>query len=370
MSTANAMWSLGAGRLVSGVASGVALVLTPIYLNEISPLAIRGTVGAMTQVSCVFGILIAQIAGVYFSTATGWRLILGFGGMIGFVQFILLWFTVESPKWLTSQPGEFAHAKYLLRKIRGRSDIESEMRLWKGEDEDEEVSATMEHRGLLYVDLHSSVHSEDEVRSTMSLGTFLTDTKLRPAVRAIFITQFAFTGTNAVVFYSTSILASLLPDLSAWISVGISLVNFLVTLVAANLVDRAGRKILILTSIAGMAISSALLAVGINGDYKVLSAVAAASIIGSFGLGLGPVPFLLISEYFEAETVGIAQSLGISVSWAATFTVGFLFPVMKQNLGGSSFYVFAVSAVLFFFLTLRYVPESKGKTVREIWLTT
>lgn len=127
---------------------------------------------------------------------------------------------------------------------------------------------------------------------------------------------------------------------------GISIVNLIMTCVAANLIDRSGRRSLLLTSIAGMACSSLLLAIGINGDHKVLSAIAVMSIIGNFGLGLGPIPFLLISEYFEVEAVGLAQSFGLSINWTSTFLIGFFFPIMREYLDGSSFYVFSSMAIL------------------------
>lgn len=153
-------------------------------------------------------------------------------------------------------------------------------------------------------------------------------------------------GTNAVIFYSTSILADLLPDLSAWISVGISIVNLVVTFFAAYLIDRTGRRILLLVSLVGMCTASLALAVGINHKLETLSAVAATMMIASFALGLGPIPFLLISEYFDVEVVGLAQSTGLSINWIATFCIGFFFPIMRRQLGGSSFFVFSAIAAI------------------------
>lgn len=149
-----------------------------------------------------------------------------------------------------------------------------------------------------------------------------------------------------MIFYSTSILADLLPDLSAWISVGISVVNLIVTLLAANLIDRTGRRNLLLFSLTGMCVASLALALGINHNLKALSAVAATMIIASFALGLGPIPFLLISEYFEVDVVGLAQSTGLSINWVATFCIGLFFPLMRRQLGGSSFFVFSAIAAL------------------------
>lgn len=118
------------------------------------------------------------------------------------------------------------------------------------------------------------------------------------------------------------------------------------TLIAANLIEKTGRRKLLLLSVAGMAISSLLLAYGLNANVKILSAVSATCIIASFAIGLGPIPFLLISEYFEVEAVGLAQSFGLSINWFTTFCIGLFFPIMRQTIGGSSFYVFAAMAIL------------------------
>lgn len=190
MSTANSIWALSLGRLLSGVSSGVSLVLVPIYLNEISPVQIRGTVGVMTQLSCVIGILLAQLAGVYLSSVPSWRMILAIGAIFGSLQLLTLFFTVESPKWLAAQTGQYARAKSLLIKIRGRTDIEAEMRLWKIEDEDEESlpDSSLEARGLLAAEMPGRSPTSAQI---LTLKQFLSGKKYRPALRAVFITQVA-----------------------------------------------------------------------------------------------------------------------------------------------------------------------------------
>lgn len=182
MATANQIWTLGLGRFLCGISSGVSMVSVPIYLNEISPIAIRGTVGVMTQLSCVVGILLAQIAGVYLSSVPQWRYILAIGSLLAVVQFIALWATVESPKWLASQPGQHAQAKALLISIRGRSDIEAEMKSWKITDEDLESERRVLFNG-----------SEDSplAAEKLSIRTFLTSAKYRPAVGEVLLTQLA-----------------------------------------------------------------------------------------------------------------------------------------------------------------------------------
>lgn len=391
MTFANGVAVLGIGRVVCGLSSGVSMVSVPIYLSEISPINIRGTIGVMTQLSCVIGILVSQLAGVYLSTIPHWRIILAIGAALGTLQFILLLVSLESPKWLATQPGRFSQAKQTLIRIRGRSDVESEMKLWQDSRDDEDDDR--DHFNASHAPLtrddddNGNVDEESDTllrrpssptttrtsngRAPPSLKTFLFGAAYRPALRAILITQLAqqFTGTNAVIFYSTSLLSTLLPpSASAWTSVAISAVNLTVTLAAAHLIDRTGRRVLLLLSLAGMCAASCSLSVGITYAIPSLAAGAAMGLIGAFGLGVGPIPFLLVSELLDVRAVGLGQSFGLGVNWTATFCIGFLFPVVNEAIGsGLTFAVFASLAALAFGLVWAYVPESRGRTVAEVW---
>lgn len=187
MSMSNSMLTLGTGRLVCGIASGASLVTVPIYLNEISPISIRGIVGVMTQLSCVFGILLAQIAGIYMSSVPYWRVILGCGAVLGMVQFLMFWSTVESPKWLASQPGRYGHARSILVRIRGRSDIQAEMKTWKIEDEDVIENDIEEQQELM----RSPTENLSGVKQPLSFQKFMSNSRYRPAIKAIVLIQVA-----------------------------------------------------------------------------------------------------------------------------------------------------------------------------------
>ncbi|BFZ58138.1 Solute carrier 2, facilitated glucose transporter member 4 [Savitreella phatthalungensis] len=351
MAGAGDVVTLAAGRFVCGLASGCAMVVVPIYLGEIAPPESRGTIGTVTQLSVVLGILASMVAGVYLSYEPAWRLILLGGGILGVLQLVLLLRVGESPRWLAAQPDGFLEAKRLLSELRGRTGVgvEAEMRSWR-EDEEEE--------GLL------------GERERDSAPTFLdTIRHHRRAIVATVIVMFAnqLTGVNAVIFYGTGILKRLLPDLSAWISVLIQVVNLGVTLVSARLIDSTGRRRLLVWSLTGMVVAHAGLAIGLNGDLPGLSAVAAAGVIAAFGLGAGPIPFLLIGELVPGAAVGHAQSLGLSVNWLLTFVVGFFFPVLQRSFGGSAFYIFSGVCFACLIAVLSKVPETRNKTPLQLW---
>lgn len=186
MATANSILTLGFGRIICGIGSGVCLVIVPIYLNEISPISIRGVVGVMTQLSCVLGILLAQLAGVYLSAVHLWRIILAIGAGLGLMQFIALWLTVESPKWLAGQPGQYGRAKSIVIKIRGRSDIQAEMKSWKIEDEDADEEESEQH-GLL----RSPAADSQNIKPVSTMKNLLSSPRYRPAIKAIILIQVA-----------------------------------------------------------------------------------------------------------------------------------------------------------------------------------
>jgi MFS family permease len=149
----------------------------------------------------------------------------------------------------------------------------------------------------------------------------------------------------------------------------ISVVNVVVTFVAAPLVDRLGRKPLLLTSVSVMAVLTILMGFGIIGTNSVLSIVGTFAYITFFALGLGPIPFLIVSEVTQPTAKALAQSWGMTMNWLATFVVGFLFPLLKNSwIGGGVYFIFTFMCVVAFLFVKKYVPETKGtSSYDEVW---
>ena len=169
--------------------------------------------------------------------------------------------------------------------------------------------------------------------------------------------------------YGVSLLADLLESNSALLNVLVSVLNVVVTTACAPLADILGRKVCLLGSIAGMGTSSVLLAIGIRQSISVLSAIAVLLFVASFGLGLGPIPFILSSELVGPEAVGATQSWALAANWIATFIVAQFFPLVNEKLGkGMVYFIFAGLAVFFFAFVASWVPETKGKNdADEVW---
>ena len=169
--------------------------------------------------------------------------------------------------------------------------------------------------------------------------------------------------------YGVSLLSSLLQSNSAVLNIAVSALNIIVTITCAPLIDHLGRKTCLLVSISGMGIASILLAFGIRGSISILSAIAVVLFVGSFGVGLGPIPFILASELVGPEAVNAAQSWALGANWISTFIVAQFFPIVNNALGaGVVYFIFAGIAAFFATFVGLYVPESKGKrNADEVW---
>lgn len=346
---------LAAGRCLSGLGAGTSLVITPIYLSEISPEKLRGQFGSLSQIAVNCGILLTQTLGLFWSTETAWRYILYTGAVLGLANALLLPFCIESPKWLLLN-GMAEEAAAALKTIRSpKDDIQDELAQWRLA----RPGVTDEDRGLLSETPGNA--TDDASSKPVGVVAYLTQKEYRFSMLAsagVMIIQ-QTSGINAIIFYGVSILASTLPEYSRLVNVVISLVNLGVTLAVAPLVDRKGRKPLLLTSISGMTIFSAVLALATLGDYAILSSLSAVLFVVSFAIGLGAIPFLLVSELTPAPAVGIAQSFATTFNWLTTFLVGYLFPILRVELGSKVFFIFTATGALAFWFVKAVIPETK-----------
>ncbi|KAF3390402.1 putative metabolite transport protein [Penicillium rolfsii] len=352
---------LALGRFLSGIGSGAAIVVGPIYVSEIAPPQSRGFFGAFTQVMTNVGILLTQSLGYFWSHDSFWRLIFAVAGIIGALEFLGLFLVPESPTWLAEHRSA-SQARRVLQRIRGNhADIEAETQTWR-------TAGAPEEEALLAPEPGAPASTQESVTIMQAVR----DPYYRPAIIAVVGVMIAqqFTGINSIIMYSVSLLQSILPTTAALLTVMISAINLVMTLACSPLPDRIGRKTCLLLSITGMGSSSILLALGIYFNQKIASAIAALLFVACFAVGLGPVPFILASELVGPEAVGAAQSCALAANWTATFIVAQFFPVLNDALGGRGkvYWVFAAMAGLLGAFIYRWVPETKGKAnADEVW---
>ncbi|WWD04751.1 hypothetical protein V865_002822 [Kwoniella europaea PYCC6329] len=318
---------LALGRLIVGISSGIAICLVPPYLSMVaksSPeLASKsGQIGTMNQLAIVLGICSAQIAGLLLTGEKGdipgsWRYVVSISGVIAAIQILTAGQIVAPDE--DQKPSSDAPTPIFDERD---ADVE------EGEVPREREAGADEASPLL------STSTPFKPTEQLTLHSILGNPSLRgPAILvAAFMAIQQLSGVNAVMFYSTPVLRPLLPTSAGVVGVGITVVNAIMTLPAIFLMDRLGRKTLLLASIAGMGITSTLLAVGLNGGHQTLSAFSIVTFIASFSIGLGPVPFLLVSELVPPPAIPAVSSLSLSINWITNFLIAILFLPLRDFL--------------------------------------
>ena len=341
---------LGAGRFIQGIGSGIGVVMVPIFLNEISPVALKGSVGVLNQFSIVLGIFIAQAIGASWLGSDGsyWRAVPLTSGLVSVLQ-LLGSYTVglESPGWLEGEgrAASGAAARDAADDVRAVLWSAKELQSWK-EGRSGQVGrggaggrSDEERQGLLAGDANGEgdAHGSDGGQSQqhqVGLAGLFSDPEVRPGAILVILTQlgqqlsgivssppstktpsYIFTHSslyvphlrnctvlcrrqNAVLYYSVGILGSILPALAGSIGILITVINIVMTFPPIYLIDehRVGRKRLMVGSALVMAVASALLGAGIVAGYKTLSATCMILMVAGFSFGLGPIPFVILPE--------------------------------------------------------------------------
>lgn len=359
-------YQLLAGRFIAGLGAGAALVITPVFINEVAPTEVKGLLGSMNQVSVNVGILFTQLLALKWSNDNDWRLLLLMGSLVALSMLLLITFYVdESPMWLNSN-GFRTEAFTALYKLRGGeySLSRAEVNSW---NETAGISDS-EEANLLESQSQEPRHSVNRI----TLETYLKSPEFNNSkivATGILILQ-QFCGINSIIFYGVSVLISLFPNLAVLINCLISLVNVVVTFGAANLVDRLGRKPLLLTSVSFMGVSTVLIGLGIIFANSIITIIGTFAYITFFAIGLGPIPFFIVSEVTQPQAKASAQSWGLAMNWLATFIVGYLFPVLKNSwLGGGVYFIFTFMCLFTYGFIKTQIPETKGtSSYEEVWI--
>ena len=338
-------------RFIGGLGVGVASMLSPLYISEIAPAHNRGRLVTLYQLAIVIGInliyfvnlLIAGMGDDQWNIDLGWRYMFG-SEIIPSVLFLGLLFLVpESPRWLAKQGRENEAAK-ILTKINGKQSGEAVLA---------EIKQTLkEEKGTL------KELFEPGLRMAMIVGIIL----------AIFS---QITGINAIIYYAPEIFKSVgFGTESALLqTVIIGLTNTAFTFVAIWLMDKAGRRKLLLWGVTGMIIC--LLGMGAAFYFELSSGplllLFILGYIASFASSLGPIPWVLISEIFPNKNRGLAMSFSIVMLWIGVVLITQFFPIMLNKLGGAfTFWIFMINAIILVLFIWQYVPETKQKTLEEI----
>jgi SP family arabinose:H+ symporter-like MFS transporter len=341
-----------AARFIGGLGIGASSMICPVYIAEISPEKWRGRLGTLFQLGIVTGIFLTlfinkMVQGLgddAWNTTTGWRWMLGAGAVPAVIFFGLLFAVPESPRWL-AQRGRRDEALDVLTSAGGAQHAACEMA---------QIQAAVQHEEAGFGELFRS-------------GVF------RPMMIAVMLMAFSqFCGINAIMYYSSKIFeaAGGGKDAAFMSSVWVGLINVVFTGVAIALVDKAGRRPLLLIGTAVQTLSLGCVGWMFHtqqGGLPLLLCIVC--FIGAFAMAMGPIGWLFCAEVFPNKVRGRAMSVAALTVWVSCYIVAQTFPMLNDSpaVGPAiTFWIYAAVSLLSFLFVLVLVPETKGRTLEEI----
>lgn len=338
-------------RIIGGIGIGITSTLCPLYNAEIAPAKYRGRLVALNQLAIVTGIFLTYFVNLWISRsgdeawgiASAWRWMFGVGAIPGLLFMILLFFVPESPRWLIKQ-GRAAAALPILLRIHGEELAKKEV-----------------------IDIkHSFEQESGSLRQLFSPGLRIA---LIVGVGLAVLQQ--VTGINAVMYYAPEIFKATGAGTNASLiqTILVGFINLLFTLVALWLIDKVGRKALLLVGSASMSICLIVIGIAFQTGHAAgpLVLIFILLYVASFAISLGPVVWVIMSEIFPNRIRGKATAIAAMALWAADYLVSQSFPPMLSSTGpAATFWIYGGMALLAFLFTWRVVPETKGKSLEEI----
>jgi sugar porter (SP) family MFS transporter len=340
---------LAIGRVVVGIAIGIASYTAPLYISEISPQHQRGALVALNQLAITIGILVSYVVDYGFAYHGEWRWMLGLGAVPGILLFLGMLYLPDSPRWLLTK-GHEKLARSILQKIRGpKAHIATEF---------QSIKKTIQSEPLDWTFVFSH-----HVRPVLWIGFGLA-----------FIQQ--VTGINTILYYAPTILqmagfGSSTTSILATMGIGASLVIF--TIIALPLIDFVGRRPLLIWGLIGMAISlgalSFLFRFGNHIDPSLhwMALICMLIYIACFSFSLGPIMWLMIAEIYPLKIRGVGASLATCMNWASNLLVTVTFLKLIEIFGASgTFALYMALSIVSILFVYWLVPETKGVSLEQI----
>jgi sugar porter (SP) family MFS transporter len=334
------------GRFISGIGVGVISVAGPIYLAEISPPHYRGAFVSCYQLAIAIGILMSFFVNYLLASSADWRWMFAMGICPALFQIFALFFLPETPAWLFKH-GFDDRGIHVLKRLRKDKEWTHQIAAMKS-------AASYHKRG------HWKALFSPQLRYVVIVGSCLS------------IFQ-QITGINTVIYYAPKIfqtagMASATGAIFA--SLGIGVINVLATFFSTWILDRVGRRILLLIGIGGMALALSLLSLAYFCGSARIDMIAFISLVGYvafFGIGLGPVTWVVLSEIYPLKVRGKAMTVAAFGNWLFNYLVSLTFLDFIEKLRPQgTFLLYALISALAFWFVYRFIPETKGKSLEEI----
>lgn len=323
-------------RLFGGIAVGISSVVGPVYTSEIAPANDRGKLTGTFQIMIVTGIFTAYLTNFLFMGETGsWRYMLGIMALPAALFILLLKYIPESPRWLL-QHRQIEKAKISFRRL-NQPFIQD---------------APMQLNSAGKINLFQKAYA-------------------KPIILAVLLAFFnQMTGINAILYYAPRIfeMAGFSAKLAYLQPIFIGGINLLFTLIGMSIIDRFGRKKLLLSGAVGMFLFLLLAAFGLKGIHSDLLLYYILGFIASFALSQGAVIWVFLAEIFPNEVRAQGSSLGSTTHWLFAAIISWIFPIIVEGstLGGYYVFLFYAVMVIISFVFVLFMPETKGKSLEEI----
>ena len=341
------VWLIAA-MIVSGIAIGIASFISPMYIAELVPAKVRGSLVAVNMLAITTGIVAAYLVDYAFSSIQGWRYMFGVAAIPSVALTIGMWRLPDSPRWLISQ-SKVDQAKRVLQRVRTVSDVSPEI-----------------------ADIQKSMAKQ---AGGGAAGLFQPLLRM-PLIVGLGLAVFQqITGINTVIYYAPTIFkfVGITAASSAILAgAGLAMVMWCFHVLAIALLDRVGRRPLLLTGVAGQIVGLAILGAAFHfqqlGSFKSYTAIGGLVIyVACFAFGLGPIFWLLISEIYPLRVRGAAMSAVTVTNWVLNLAVAVTFLILVGVLGeAGTFWLYGAIAIIAWIFFYLLVPETKGRSLEQI----
>ncbi|KAI7804633.1 putative solute carrier family 2, partial [Triplophysa rosa] len=338
------------GRLIFGLFCGLVMSLNPLYIQGVSPTNLRGAFATLNQVSFASGILLGMVVGLetVLGTEENWSLMLSLSLIPATLQYMSLPFCPESPRYLFINKGKEMEAEAALKRLRGNPEM-----VMKEMEEMREEAA----------------HSETRV----TVREFLRKRRYRQPIILVLIINLGsqLSGFNAIINYSTKMFAQSNFDEAEYLTLGVGAVNVAFTIVAFFLVERAGRRKLLLAGFLSLAICNLLMTItysilNIVPDIRNIQVLVVFFLISAYEVGPGPISWFIAAELFDQSARPIAMAFTSMLNWGGKFLLALLFPPLLNMCGAYVYLLFMCMALFAFTFNMFRLPETKGRTFDDI----
>uniref|UniRef100_A0A673C547 Solute carrier family 2, facilitated glucose transporter member 5 n=2 Tax=Sphaeramia orbicularis TaxID=375764 RepID=A0A673C547_9TELE len=337
------------GRLVFGLFCGLVMSLNPLYIQEVSPTNLRGAFATLNQVSFASGILVGMVVGLetVLGTERYWAMMLSLSLIPALTQYLVLPFCPESPRYLLINRGEATKAEASLQRLRGCTD-------------------------KMFAELEEMREEASRTQAGVTISEFFKKRSYRQPIIIVLIVNLGsqLSGFNAIINYSTRMFQAKF-DEAKYLTLGVGAVNVAFTLVAFFLMERAGRRRLLLTGFISIAVCNLLMTIvdsvlHLVPELRILQVLLVFCLISAYELGPGPISWFIAAELFDQPGRPIAMAFTSMLNWGGKFVLALLFPPLLKICGAYVYLLFMTVALVAFTFTWIRLPETKGRTFDDI----